>query len=397
MSAVVVLSVVKRKKMAGHHEEREPAPRLMSSSDEAWTFLYREVVRPIVNESVTGDAQIATAIQCIGSPLAREYFAASFGHSLPLRVASALSDATNALRTGAETVMGSAAAKQAGFENTSMLTLADVMAHFRRGEDDKRALYLLRQTGAGRLPVSERPSADTLFVNSPVVERKGWKTLHAFFEMAIEPALSEQTLEKWTWADVAMVALVLSTSVHWEERLARIFSPDFLPSATLYPLLARFMLEATLENPTMQSALEEGHVAVELDPLLTLTCLRLLQSADAEISGAERRAELSIISMAQSIALDDEASDDDDDDIQNDDNEEQDVSPSSAARVVPGIRGAGRDGRGSRRQGSRTGGGRVVRYLTRQEVVGGGTGRGPPRIIRRHVYPQEPEKLIILH
>jgi len=209
------------------------------------------------------DASRAVAAQCLSSPSGTQYVGAITGRLLSKAQLEALRTATAQLR-----------ASSALFDGSQYVFLGDFLAEFDHGATDAATLKLLR--GAAGESIVSQPFDALLLADHPLLLNHGVPALKQFFADVLEAQLNPTFTAAWSWGDVAMVAIVITTSAVWERRLARIFDEHVLPKRVV-AALARYVMDAAAGAGPRAAT----HVPTcDFAPLLTLTALGILHAAE---------------------------------------------------------------------------------------------------------------------
>lgn len=213
-----------------------------------------EKVPKIAGKNIVLATDTCAYYQAVGSP-----------HALPLT--ASISDTESALKMAkkleylAKAVRGSPHA----FDGSQFIYVGDLLALEDNGWIDKNTLDALRS--GITVPVTQsiktllRP--DHLGTISPLVDSAGLDSLQDFYDVVLKPVPFVKT-----WADVIMIAIIMYTSVYWEERLARLYPRTGLRVAV--EALAEFAMDA-------YPVADHNVKAFDPDPLLIYSSLRILR------------------------------------------------------------------------------------------------------------------------
>jgi hypothetical protein len=251
--------------------------------DQEWKHFERHVVAPMGGARGL-PVQRAFMMQILGSPQASEYFAAYTGQALPSNIMVELATLATALKR--HSVIASPALR-----STHYVSIGDFIAHYTQGHDDELAYTILRNGAAGAsrsvsVPAQQAFAGTPVVVYSALVQHKSLARLQRFFDVALAPGLSDEAkVKEWTWADVLMIVLVLSTSVHWEYRLDRLVRSKQVRFPTLTPsmiaCLSTFMVRALAQLQHENVGKTRDLVLVEVDANLTHLALTALYTASS--------------------------------------------------------------------------------------------------------------------
>jgi ribosomal protein L12E/L44/L45/RPP1/RPP2 len=246
--------------------------------DQEWKHFERHVVAPMGGSG----GQSVFMMQILGSPQASEYFAAYTGQALPSNILVELASLATALKR--HSVMASPTLRF-----THYVSIGDFIAHHTQGREDELAYRMLRNSASSRpvsMPAQQAFAGTPVVVYSALVQHKSLARLQRFFDVAIAPGLSDEAkATQWTWADVLMIVLILSTSVHWEYRLDRLVKSKHVQFPALTPStianLSAFMVRALVQRQHENVGKARDLVLVEVDANLTHVALTALYTASS--------------------------------------------------------------------------------------------------------------------
>jgi hypothetical protein len=248
--------------------------------DEQWKHFESRVIQPM--GGLASDRVFMMEI--LGSPQAVEYYAAYTGQGLPSNVVHELSTLASALKRHS---LNAAPA----LKHTHYACIGDFIAYHRQGQDDVAAYEIFRRAAGASSPVSvpamQAFAGRPMVRYSALVQHRGLARLQRFFDVAIAPGLSDEAkTTQWTWADVLMIVLIISTSVHWEYRIVHLASksvafPRLTPRTVA--ALAAFMVKSLAQRQHEQSRKTHDQVLVEVDANLTHVALTALYVAPRTI------------------------------------------------------------------------------------------------------------------
>jgi hypothetical protein len=214
-----------------------------------------------LDASFCSRAEKALAAVTLGAPMGTAYLSALYGRPLPSRIQSHLRQASDGLRSG--TVI---------YHHCDILTLADYIAAARNGTDDIALAALLKDSYGGH-SVTAKSLADLVALKGNLLKghpigNQGVARIQMFLDDVIAPALHPSVLALWSWADVIMVALIVTTSILWEHRLARLYPDNDAFTPSLLSKIGRHVMNA-------HRITDPNKAIYDMDPLMTLTCLQL--------------------------------------------------------------------------------------------------------------------------
>ncbi len=182
---------------------------------EAWQFLANVPFRRLDATNSTERSKLA-AKAAFGSPRGLTYYATLFGRPVPNVVSEALVRAIDALRSSDELV--ALVGDRAAF-------LGDLYAYGTPGGgtaslDEALLVALTATLGDFVAARSVNESLLSVAKPSPLID-VGLASLDQFYHATLEGTIRRDA--GWTWADTALVALIVHTSVHWDQRLLHVF------------------------------------------------------------------------------------------------------------------------------------------------------------------------------
>lgn len=209
--------------------------------------------------SMANDEACSAIVLALGAPLGSAYVSALQGRVFPARLQEHLQHAGHGLRSSC--VINN---------HCDVLTLADYIAAARNGKDDL-IIYARLKKVFGGVSVATSSLVEVMgkSLGRHPIASEGVERLETFFQKVIKPALHPAIIAHWTWADVIMVALIITTSILWEQRLVRLYPDNVFFTMRLLTSIGRHVMEA-------HHVTDPDKSVYDIDPLMTYSALHLI-------------------------------------------------------------------------------------------------------------------------
>lgn len=236
-------------------------------SNNIWWKQYCQGVITDITNGFGSDTEKSLAILAIGASMGSSYLSALQGRPISERIFRQLGRAIVGLRSDCPI-----------FHHGDILTLADYISAARANQDDIRVNEMLQKV-YGDSMITKETLADAVskrgasLKKHPIVA-EGISRIQSFAEKVIMPSLHPSILERWSWADVLIVAIIILTSILWERRLIALPNIESRFTMSLFVAIGRHIMNTHHVN-------KPSFAIYDIDALMTLSTLRIIADADS--------------------------------------------------------------------------------------------------------------------